>query len=115
MPSFSHKNNGVLAFKCSTIIRSKVAALNHSCSIGLASGLIYCSSIGSSIRRDYVGIGDKVNLAARLMSKAKGRILLDESTYTTIPSEVRDGLLNGAEEMHLKGFMDLLITCDLTD
>ena len=103
VPSFSHKNNGVLAFKCSAIIRSKVVGLEHRCSIGLASGLIYCSSIGSGIRRDYVGIGDKVNLAARLMSKAKGRILLDESTYKMIPSEVRDGVLNGAEEMHLKG------------
>ena len=103
VPSFSHKNNGVLAFKCGALIRSRVESLEHRCSIGLASGLIYCSSIGSMIRRDYVGIGDKVNLAARLMAKAKGRILFDESTFKMIPSDVREKLLKLTEEMHLKG------------
>jgi class 3 adenylate cyclase len=102
VPSFSHKGNGVLALKCGALIRHEGAEAGHACSIGVATGLVYCSSIGSSIRRDYVGIGDKVNLAARLMCKAKGRILLDDGTTAILPEEVRR-LLERGESLHLKG------------
>jgi class 3 adenylate cyclase len=50
-----------------------------------------------------VGIGDKVNLAARLMGKAKGGILLDYGTYALIPVEIRVNSLLSAGIMAFKG------------
>ena len=47
----------------------QVKDINHRCSIGLTTGNVYCGNVGSINRRDYVGIGDTVNLAARLMGK----------------------------------------------
>ena len=104
VPTFSHINNALSALACSVLIRTRIRSLDHCCSIGIATGLVYCSSIGSSVRRDYVGIGDKVNLAARLMGKAKGRVLLDIDSYSLCPEEVRGRLLP-AEAMRLKGIV----------
>ena len=39
--------------------------------------------------RDYVGIGDTVNLAARFMAKANGKVFLDAATYNSLPSQTR--------------------------
>ena len=50
------------------------------CSIGVATGVAFCGAIGSDIRREYTVIGDVVNLAARLMQAAKGRVLCDQQS-----------------------------------
>jgi class 3 adenylate cyclase len=50
----------------------RVRSVGHTCSIGLTTGIVYCGAVGSFNRQDYVGIGDTVNLAARLMSKGDG-------------------------------------------
>lgn len=39
-----------------------------------------CGRVGGKIRSEYAMVGDVINLAARLMGKAKGRILCDEVT-----------------------------------
>ena len=49
--------------------------------IGLNSGLIVAGAIGTHARRDYTVMGDPVNVAARLVSRAgTGEILVGEST-----------------------------------
>lgn len=39
-----------------------------------------CGRVGGKIRSEYAMVGDVINLAARLMGKAKGRIICDEVT-----------------------------------
>ena len=51
------------------------------CAIGLTTGRAFCGAVGSDLRREYAVIGDVVNLAARLMQAAPGRILCDGATY----------------------------------
>jgi class 3 adenylate cyclase len=49
--------------------------------IGLASGQMRVGAYGSQARRAYGLLGDKTNLAARLMQASEGRILCDEAVY----------------------------------
>ena len=69
-------------------IRSKLLDMKMPCSSGITTGVVYCGTVGNDVRREYAAVGDVVNLAARLMSKAKGEILLDESTYSRLTEDV---------------------------
>lgn len=40
--------------------------------------------MGGKIRSEYAMVGDVINLAARLMGKAKGRIVCDEATHDLV-------------------------------
>eukprot|EP00981_Chlorochromonas_danica_P015276 scaffold11522_cov239-Ochromonas_danica.AAC.3 len=102
MPSFTYANNCSRALFCAVSIRSKAMLLEHKCSIGITTGNVFCGNVGAVERRDYAGIGNEVNLAARLMSKAKGRILADTTTYKNLAASIQN-LFNHAEEMKLKG------------
>lgn len=43
-----------------------------------------CGRMGGKIRSEYAMVGDVINLAARLMGKAKGRIVCDEVTHDLV-------------------------------
>jgi class 3 adenylate cyclase/predicted ATPase len=48
-------------------------------SIGISSGVAYCGIVGSPIRKEYTVMGDIVNVSARLMTAANGKVLVTES------------------------------------
>jgi adenylate cyclase len=51
--------------------------------LGLTTGAVLLASIGSSGRREFTIIGDRVNMAFRMQAQAPtGGILLDEATFT---------------------------------
>ena len=102
VPSFTYPNNGSRAVYFARKLKNTTNAANMKVSIGITTGNVYCGTIGSIIRRDYVAIGHTVNMSARLMGKAKGRILVDTTTYQLLPIASRDELTQG-EELQLKG------------
>ena len=55
-------------------------------SIGITTGICYAGVVGSEVRREYTIMGDTVNVSARLMAAAKGKILVSK--------EVRDKTRN---------------------
>jgi len=63
---------------------------------------VLCGGVGALERRDYAGVGTDVNMAARLMGKAKSRILIDVNTHKILNQDAQK-LLIPAEEMVLKG------------
>lgn len=103
MPSHTYANNCSRALFTAVSIQRKVATAGFSCSVGITTGTVFCGTIGAVERCDYVGIGSEVNLAARLMSKAKGgNIFLDETTYYNL-SQNNKAFFTIGKELELKG------------
>jgi class 3 adenylate cyclase/tetratricopeptide (TPR) repeat protein len=61
---------------------------------GLTTGFAYCGEVGSERRREYLVVGDSVNLAARLMQAARpGQLLVDRPTHDRVqPATVQEPL-----------------------
>jgi len=102
VPSFSYPNNCFRALVTCASIQILCKGIGDQCSIGITFGSCCCGLIGSSLRQDYVILGASVNLAARLMGKAKGRTLLDHSVYSRVPL-VTQKFLYRIEDLVLKG------------
>ncbi|XP_077012997.1 adenylate cyclase type 10 isoform X2 [Tamandua tetradactyla] len=50
-------------------------------SIGVASGIVFCGIVGHAVRHEYTVIGQKVNIAARMMMYYPGIVTCDSVTY----------------------------------
>jgi adenylate cyclase len=97
------------ALQASLDLQSKMpifsAAAGHAlkCTVGIATGYARLGRLGSSLARDYTVIGEAVNLAARLQTKARpGEVLLDASAYSQVAEAFPDV---EREELALKGFL----------
>ncbi len=76
--------------------------LNLKASIGIATGFARVGRLGSDDSKDYTAIGDVVNLAARLQSKASaGEVLISEESYRKHPVDFAEAT---SEQVILKGF-----------
>ncbi|MEA2030601.1 MAG: tetratricopeptide repeat protein, partial [candidate division Zixibacteria bacterium] len=82
------ENDKLNALLCAT----QLLALSNSkfrIRIGLAAGPLFCGDVGATNRHEYTVMGDSVNLAARLMSKAAwDEILIDAVLRDSLPAEV---------------------------
>ena len=76
--------------------------------IGINSGDVIFGDLGSRIsRRDFTVIGDNVNTAQRLESKApKDHVLISDSTYLLIKDQVE---IERSENLNLKGKSNILL------
>ena len=73
-------------------------------SIGVATGFARVGRLGSDDSKDYTAIGDVVNLAARLQSKASaGEVLISAESYGKHPADFSAAK---PEQVALKGFRD---------
>lgn len=71
LPPLSHQDDSSRAVLMSFLMVSELMRLGVSCSMGVATGTVFTGVIGpSGSRREYSVMGDKVNLAARLMQEA---------------------------------------------
>ena len=108
VPSHSYANNALKALEFGLLAKSRCQELGLSVSVGVSTGTIFCGVVGADTRRDYVGIGDHVNFAARLMGAAKGRVLIDEATYIALPKAAQSCLKRG-NPLVLKGFENPIV------
>jgi class 3 adenylate cyclase len=102
VPSATFANNNARSLYCAGQIQNSSHRFRHVCSVGITTGSAFCGTIGSPLRQDYAAIGNSVNMAARLMGKAKGRILVDQETCRTLPELLRQQL-QPVEPLQLKG------------
>lgn len=69
--------------------------------IGITLGIIFAGEVGWKARREYTVMGDEVNLAARLMSKAQpGQVLISDRVYERVEGAFE---AEKVEPLHLKG------------
>jgi len=70
LPPFSHEDDPPRAVQAALMIRKELNKLKVRSYIGIATGRIFCGSVGNDSRREYTIIGNAVNLSARLMAAA---------------------------------------------
>eukprot|EP00602_Paraphysomonas_sp_CaronLab_P011801 CAMPEP_0185043088 /NCGR_PEP_ID=MMETSP1103-20130426/42713_1 /TAXON_ID=36769 /ORGANISM="Paraphysomonas bandaiensis, Strain Caron Lab Isolate" /LENGTH=1044 /DNA_ID=CAMNT_0027583231 /DNA_START=441 /DNA_END=3575 /DNA_ORIENTATION=- len=105
VPTATHAANCSKALRCAVLMKNESLAQLHTVSIGITTGSVFCGVVGPVCRRDYVAVGKSVNLAARLMCKANGRILMDDETFERLPLSVASGTYL-SEPLHMKGVPD---------
>ena len=96
------------AVNCAIAIQQKVAEINEQSEeaplmlgIGINSGEVIAGCLGSDQRMDYTVIGDVVNVAARLESKAQpGQILISQAIHTAVSETITCQTVGG---LSLKG------------
>ncbi len=90
LPPLAHEDDAVRAIQVALDIRNRLQGLKVRSAIGIASGQVFCGSIGSEARREYTMIGDVVNLAARLMQSASatGDILVSAAAYQAAQARI---------------------------
>jgi adenylate cyclase len=82
-------------------------------SAGIATGFAHVGRLGSDDSKDYTAIGDVVNLAARLQSKAgAGEVLISEESYRKHPGDFPGAK---SEQVTLKGFREPINAFRLND
>lgn len=104
----SYGNDPRLAAACALKMIAERRALNAvsrhhiEMGIGLASGPAVAGCMGSSDRLNYTVLGERVNLASRLCSKAgRMEVIIDETTREKLGAAAS---VEGVEPLALKGF-----------
>jgi predicted ATPase/class 3 adenylate cyclase len=82
-PPFFHEDDEIRAVACALGLCKVAARHQLKLQVGLAAGLVFAGPLGAPQRREYTVIGDTVNLAARLMSKAgSNEVWIDQSVQS---------------------------------
>lgn len=100
LPPLSHEDDATRATEAALAISRECLAANRPVSLGIATGSAYCGVVGNQIRAAYTMLGAPVNLAARLMQAARGRVLVDSETFLHVREELE---LDAPEFIKLKG------------
>jgi class 3 adenylate cyclase/tetratricopeptide (TPR) repeat protein len=80
LPPVAHEDDPVRAVQAALGIQARLQSRGLRPALGLATGRVFCGSVGSSQRREYTMIGGVVNLAARLMQAADDELVCDAAT-----------------------------------
>ena len=80
LPPVAHEDDPVRAVQAALGIQARLRRRGLRPALGLATGRVFCGSVGSGRRREYTMIGGVVNLAARLMQAADDELVCDAAT-----------------------------------
>jgi class 3 adenylate cyclase/tetratricopeptide (TPR) repeat protein len=81
VPPLAHGDDPVRAVRAALDAHTALLGRGLHPAVGLATGEAFCGIVGNDLHREYVLVGDTVNLAARLMQAAPGTVLCDGQTH----------------------------------
>jgi class 3 adenylate cyclase/tetratricopeptide (TPR) repeat protein len=84
LPPLAHEDDAFRAVLAGQRIAGDLTALGLNVGVGVATGRAFSGAFGSDLRREYTVHGNVMNLAARLMAKALGTVLIDEETAAAV-------------------------------
>lgn len=70
LPPLTHEDDPMRGVQTALGMHTALQKLGWRCAIGITTGRAFCGSVGNATRREYTMMGDRVNLAARLMQAA---------------------------------------------
>lgn len=111
LPPRAHEDDPERALRVAVTLKEQLDAQGISCSVGLASGRVFCGLFGSDLRREYTLSGDAMNLAARLAHAGCDEILCDETTVELASDRYR---FESLEPIDVKGRVDPVAVRRLT-
>ena len=88
LPPLSHEDDPARSLHAAMAMRKVIADHGVPANIGVATGQVFCGTVGTTSRCEYTVIGHTVNLAARLMEASHGRLLCDEATQRLATSQL---------------------------
>ncbi len=81
-PPFAHTDDAVRIVRCALDLQQAAQAQSLQIKAGITTGHMFAGAVGGQDRREYTVMGDVVNMAARLMSKAEpGTTLCSTRTH----------------------------------
>jgi hypothetical protein len=102
MPHLTFLDNAHRAVGAAAQIQAELLHKRMQTSVGITCADVYCGTVGSMERMEYAAIGSEVNMAARIMGKAKGRLLVGQSCFDRLPKGDLEHL-DAIEPMKVKG------------
>ena len=100
MPPFSHEDDPSRGVLAALAMQAALNELGLRSSVGVTTGRVYAGTVGSELRREYTIMGDRVNLAARLMQNAAGGVLCDVDTQQRARDDVQ---FDDGRDIRVKG------------
>jgi class 3 adenylate cyclase/tetratricopeptide (TPR) repeat protein len=100
LPPRAHRDDAERALRAAATVSQELRGAGVPCSLGVASGPVFCALFGSDLRREYSVSGNVMNLAARLAHVEDGAILCDEATCSAVGDRFR---LKARDPVTLKG------------
>jgi predicted ATPase/class 3 adenylate cyclase len=89
-PPLAHEDDPLRGLRCALDLQQLSREQGLRVAIGITTGQVFAGPVGSAERREYTVIGDRVNLAARLMGLAgAGRVLADHASYQATRGSLR--------------------------
>ncbi|HLF26484.1 MAG TPA: adenylate/guanylate cyclase domain-containing protein [Anaerolineae bacterium] len=88
LPPWAHEDDAARAVQAAFGAQATLRQLGLQPAIGIATGLVFCGSVGNTRRREYTMVGDVVNLSARLMQAAQDDVLCDAATVQAAQSQL---------------------------
>eukprot|EP00741_Cyanophora_paradoxa_P014587 tig00020807_g14067.t1 len=87
----AHDDDPVRAVACAVDMQESMKAIGVTTSIGITTGLVFCTFVGSPTRCEFSVFGTTVNRAgtSRLMAKSPGDIYTDSKTHDACRSKLK--------------------------
>lgn len=85
----AHEDDARRGVEAALAMHDELTRLGLACAVGITTGRLFCGVRGSAMRREWAIVGDRMNMAARLMRAAGAGVLCDDATAQAAAARLR--------------------------